>query len=59
MARTNPKARDLYNQLYTHLSNCLEIAIADLEELDESGGYTEEYKAGLRPILLGVKQAFG
>lgn len=59
MARTNPKAKELYDQLYAHLGKCLDMAIANLEELDEARGYTEQYKAGLRPVLQEVKQAFG
>lgn len=59
MARDNPKARELYDQLYAHLSKCLNLAIANLEELDPEKGYTEQYKAGLKPVLQEVKQAFG
>lgn len=59
MARDNPKAKELYDQLYAHLTKCLNLAIANLEELDPEKGYTEQYKAGLRPALQEVKQAFG
>lgn len=59
MARNNPKARELYNQLYAHLGKCLDTAITNLEELDPEKGYNEKYKDGLRPILQEVKQAFG
>lgn len=61
MARENPNARDLYNELYAHLSKCLDIAIENLENLKkpDGGGYPEEYTSRLRPVLQRVKQAFG
>lgn len=59
MTRDNPKAKELYDQLYAHLTKCLNLAIANLEELDLEKGYTEQYKAGLRPVLQEIKQAFG
>ncbi len=56
MARENPKAQELYHQLFNHLSNCLKIAQANLETLDY---LSEERKAELRKILQGIEEAFG
>lgn len=56
IVQTNPKARDLFEQLETHLRRCLDIAIQYLEELE--GMDIEKYQSGLRPVLQEVKQAF-
>lgn len=52
--------KDLYNQLFTHLCKCLDMAISDLENIDESKGkvYDNEYRNRLMPILQEIKQAF-
>ncbi|MBI2049521.1 hypothetical protein HYT32_01240 [Candidatus Roizmanbacteria bacterium] len=51
MVRVNPNAKGLYDQLYSHLKNCLDIASKDLEELP----YKEDYKSALRPVLQEIK----
>jgi hypothetical protein len=53
MARENPKARDLYHKLFSHLQTCLKAAMDNLETLQ----YKDKDK--LREVLSEVEQKFG
>lgn len=55
MTEENPKARVLYHQLFSHLTNCVKISLDDLRNLNY---WPEGQKPEMERILQGVNQTF-
>lgn len=51
MCKSNPKAKDLYEQLHSHLLKCVKVARGNMERIEERGGYTPENREEMRRIL--------
>lgn len=51
----NPKARDLYNQLFSHLARCAKTSLEDLKNLNH---WPEGQKPEIERILQEVNQTF-
>lgn len=51
ISKANPKARQLYDRLHSHLLKCVKIARGDMKRLEERSAYSPELREEMTKIL--------